>query len=310
MRRSQTDSIGLVLSDVAEPAFAEMMHGVQESAYAEGMTLLVANSDETAERELRAVRTLLERRVDGVILARVADSGDEVIDELKRSEVPVVLMDRLAGPGFDQVGTESRSSMRELVDHLVIQGHARIALIVGDTRVSPLSERLVGFEDAVRACGLAAADQFVLRSESKTEDFSARLTAALAEYRPTALIACSTYLAAGALTVVNSLGLRIPADLAFAAFDGFPYADLFAPHITTVRQPGFDVGATAVRLLLSRISGDAGEPSTVWLTPSVEYRESTRRIVPPFDGPAPDRSSGLFDPPDRPSPPSMRRSIQ
>jgi LacI family transcriptional regulator len=280
MRRSQTDSIGLVLSDVGEPAFAEMMHGVQESAYADGMTLLVANSDETAERELRAVRTLLERRVDGVVLARVADSSDEVMDELTKAGVPVVLMDRLAGLRVDQVGTENRSSMRELVDHLVGHGHRRIVAVVGDTRVSPLRERLEGFNDAVRSIGLAEEDQAVLLSSSKTEDLSDRLAAVLREHRPTALIACSTHLAAGALTVVRRLGMAIPSDLAFATFDGFPYPELFEPHITTVRQPGFEVGAAAVRLLISRIGGSAGDPSTVRLSPTIEFRESTGPHVP------------------------------
>jgi LacI family transcriptional regulator len=280
MRRSQTDSIGLVLSDVGEPAFAEMMHGVQESAYADGMTLLVANSDETAERELRAVRTLLERRVDGVVLARVADSSDEVMDELTKAGVPVVLMDRLAGLRVDQVGSENRSSMRELVDHLVGHGHRRIVAVVGDTRVSPLRERLEGFNDAVRSIGLAEEDQAVLLSSSKTEDLSDRLAAVLREHRPTALIACSTHLAAGALTVVRRLGMAIPSDLAFATFDGFPYPELFEPHITTVRQPGFEVGAAAVRLLISRIGGSAGDPSTVRLSPTIEFRESTGPHVP------------------------------
>lgn len=275
MRRSQTDSIGLVLSDAGEPAFAEMMHGVQESADADGMTLLVANSDETAERELRAVRALLARRVDGIVLARVAGSSDEVIEELQRSGVPVVLMDRLASLPFDQVGTENRSSMRELVDHLVGQGHQRIALVVGDTRVSPLLERLEGFLDAVRSVGLREDEQVVLRSHSKGEDLSAPLRVALEERRPTAIIACSTFLAAGALAEVKRLGLAIPGDLAFATFDGFPYPDLFEPHITTVRQPGFDVGAAAVRMLISRIGGSSGEPSIARLSPSIEYREST-----------------------------------
>jgi LacI family transcriptional regulator len=276
MRRSQTESIGLVLSDAGEPAFAEMVRGIHEGAESEGLTLLVANSDEDPDRELRAIRTLLARRVDGLVLARVAGSSDAAIEELQRSKVPFVLMDRLADLAVDQVGTANDSAMSELVSHLAGQGHHRLALVVGDTRVPPLRERRDAFEAAVSAEGLEPGSQIVVASQSKRDDISEPVRRALrGPNRPTALIACSTFLAASALAVVQELALSVPRDLAFATFDGFAYPDLFSPHLTTVRQPAFEVGMTAIQLLNARIASPESRATTVRLAPTVEYREST-----------------------------------
>src|SRR5215207_294333 len=97
MRRSRTDSIGLVVSDAGEPAFAEMVHGVEDAAAERGLTLLLANSAENSEREQRAVRTLLDRRVDGLILARAADSSTSLMESLQNEKSPIILLDRLFG---------------------------------------------------------------------------------------------------------------------------------------------------------------------------------------------------------------------
>jgi LacI family transcriptional regulator len=275
MRRSQTETLGVVVSDAGEPAFAEMVRGVHEAAEAQGLTLLVANSDEDGERELRAVRALLARRVDGLVLARVADSSEAVLEELQAASVPFVLMDRLTDLELDQVGTENRRVMRELVEHLAARGHERFLLVVGDTRVPPLRERLEAFLEAVEGEALDPALQTVVDNRSKRQDLTDAVDAGLREGHATAMIACSTFLAARGLEVLQRRGIAIPRDLAFATFDGFAYADLFSPHLTTVRQPAFDVGAEAVRLITTRLADPDRAPTTIRLEPTIEYRDST-----------------------------------
>ena len=150
MRRSKTDSIGLIVSDGGEPAFAEMIRGVEETAASQGITLLLANSAEDPQREARAVQALLERRVDGLILARAAGSGPDALADFANYDTPLVLMDRLSDDPFDQVGVENRQPIMELVEHLVSQGHQRILLIAGDTRVATLHERHEAFQEVDR----------------------------------------------------------------------------------------------------------------------------------------------------------------
>jgi LacI family transcriptional regulator len=275
MRRSRTDSIGLIVSDGGEPAFAEMIRGVEETAASQGITLLLANSAEDPEREKRAVLALLERRVDGVILARAAGSGPDVLAEFANQNTPLVLMDRLSGEPYDQVGVENREPIRELVEHLASQGHKRILLIAGDTRVATLRERHEAFQKAMIAAGVSPKDQPKVIAGEPVETDAGIQDALSAAKPPTAVIACSTVLAAAALRQIQQRGLRIPEDIAFATFDGFAYADLFQPQLTTVRQPAFQVGAMAAELLTKRIADKSGETSIVRLAPKIEYRGST-----------------------------------
>jgi LacI family transcriptional regulator len=275
MRRSKSDSIGLVVSDAGEPAFAEMVHGVEQAAAERGLTLLLANSAEDEEREQRAVRTLLNRRIDGLILARAADTAPDLIASLQNEKAPVVLLDRLYGDvPLDQVGADNRDSMRRLMAHLAGQGHRRFAVIAGDTRVPALAERLDGFHDGARDAGLEPTEQLVLTG-ADVPTMQAALAEALSHGRPTALIACSTPLAVTALRSMEQAGIETPRDIAFATFDGFDNADLFRPRLTTVRQPAFDMGIAAVRLLTERLESPDASPRTVRLHQSIELREST-----------------------------------
>jgi LacI family transcriptional regulator len=275
MRRSRTDSIGLIVSDGGEPAFAEMIRGVEETAASQGITLLLANSAEDPDREARAVEALLERRVDGLILARAAGSGPEALAEFANQDTPLVLMDRLSEDPFDQVGVENREPIKELVVHLLSQGHERILLIGGDTRVSTLRERHEAFQEAMTVAGIPPQNQMTVAAGEPAATDAAIHDALSAAKPPTAVIACSTILAAAALRHIQRRGLRMPDDIAFATFDGFAYADLFQPQLTTVRQPAFQVGATAAELLTKRIADKSSDTSIVRLAPVIEYRAST-----------------------------------
>lgn len=277
MRRSRTDSIGLVVSDAGEPAFAEMVHGVEYAAAAQNLTLLLANSAESPERETRAVQTLLQRRVDGLILARCPDSSAEVEAQLGEGSPPVVLLDRVFdGAPCDQVGADNRESMRRLAEHLLARGHRQFVVVAGDTRVPTLTERLAGFRDAVGT-----------RSDVKAAVLegieNGRLKAALAEVLgrrdATCVIAASTPLAVAALEGLRAAGLAVPGDIAFATFDGFDHSDLFQPSITTVRQPAFDMGAAAVGLLLERLQSPKASPRVTRLQQRLELRSSSEDYV-------------------------------
>lgn len=275
MRRSRTDSIGLVVSEAGEPAFAEMVHGVEHAAAERGLTLLLANSAEDAEREAKAIRTLLERRIDGLVLARAADSRPSLLAELQAEKTPVVLLDRLFPEvGLDQVGADNRESMRRLTQQLASQGHREIAIVAGDVRVPALSERLDGFLDGIRDGALSAESQVVLRGV-RDEELLATLTTLLREDRVTAIVSCSTPLAVVALRAISDAARTTPGDVAFATFDGFSNSDLFRPGITTVRQPAFEMGVAAVGLLADRMAAPGIGPRTLRLHQSLELREST-----------------------------------
>ncbi|MET8805456.1 LacI family DNA-binding transcriptional regulator [Streptomyces sp. NPDC004546] len=276
MRRSRTDSIGLILTDVSEPAFAAMARGVEREAMDAGCTVLLANSGEDPDLEARALEVLAERRVDGLLIAPVARSHREVITAVVDQGTPVVLIDRLDGVKADQVGVENTAPMRELVLHLVAHGHQRIALAAGDTDVSTIAERRRGYLEALDEAGIAADDTLIVTGTGRADDTRERMTGVLRQSQPpSAVVAASTETAAGVLAAAKGLGLTTPEDFAFATFDGFPYADLFRPGITTITQPAHEIGATAMQLLLSRIDGTlTSRPRAIRLEPEITYRES------------------------------------
>jgi LacI family transcriptional regulator len=276
MKRAQSDSIGLVVSDPAEPAFADMVRGVEQEAAKQGLTLLLAASGEDPDHERRAIEVLLARRVDGLILARASGSDDAVLDDLAREKMPVVLMDRLYDVALDQVGVRNREAMAELIGGLLRAGHRSVVLVAGDLTVPTLRERHLGYLDALAAQGLSEQDARVLAGDVDLAGAREAVHALLAGGpAPTAVVTSSTVLAAGALTALAEAGLHTPDDLAFATFDGFAYADLFQPHLTTVRQPAHEVGAQALRMLVERIADPAAAPRTVRLDPVIEHRRST-----------------------------------
>lgn len=275
MRRSRTDSIGLVVSDAGEPAFAEMVHGVEQAAAENNLTLLLANSAEDASREQRAITTLMNRRVDGLILACSANSDITSVGALDQERAPVVLLDRLHRTlPFDQVGADNRGSMRALVNHLAKQGHQCFTVIAGDTRVPTLTERLEGFHDGLRDSQLSPNGHVILEGTDNASLLK-QATEAARNHQISAFIACSTPLAVIGLNALQSAGLRVPENVAFATFDGFRNPDLFRPRITTVRQPAYEMGMTAVQLLLARLDSPKAGPRTVRLQQSIELRDST-----------------------------------
>ena len=280
MRRARTDSIGLVVSDAGEPAFADMVHGVEEAAAQLGLSLLLANSAEDPARERAAVEALLDRRVDGLILARAAGSSPVLLERIREEKKPLVLLDRLADLDVDQVGVNNQSAMAALVEHLTDRGHERIMLVSGDLRVSSLRERHDGFRAAMSKQGLDVPGGLLCEGTVTAAETFDRVQAVLrasaeAGERPTAVLACSTLLAAGALRALQHAGLRVPGNMAFATFDGFTYSDLFQPQITTVRQPAFRLGESAVSLLMRRLETPDAPTRILRLESEIEFRSST-----------------------------------
>ena len=277
MRRSRTDSIGLVVSDAGEPAFADMVHGVEEAAAQHGLSLLLANSAEDPDRERAAVEALLDRRVDGLIIARAAGSSAGLLERIREEKKPLVLLDRLSDLDVDQVGVNNQSSMASLVEHLTVRGHQRILLVSGDLRVSSLRERHDSFHTAMLTRGLTVtADLLCEGTVTAAATFdSVKTLLRTSQERPTAVLACSTLLAAGALRAVQHEGMRVPETIAFATFDGFTYSDLFEPRITTVRQPAFQLGESAVSMLMRRLDTPTAPTQILRLDAEIEFRRST-----------------------------------
>ncbi|MDQ6795346.1 MAG: LacI family transcriptional regulator [Chloroflexota bacterium] len=300
LRRAQTECIGLVVTDTGQPGFAEMIRGVEGEATAAGFTLLLADSAEDLERQLASVAALVERRVDGLLLAQVSRTPRSLVESLVARGVRLVLIDRLSTPDVDQVGVETIEPMKTLVRHLIDRGHTRIALIAGDDAIPTLRERREGYVEAMVETPDPDQREAVAVEVTTPAEARAAVHGLFAAARPpTALVAASQLIAVGTLQALADLKLRIPGDVAVAVFDDFPHADLFRPRLTSVVQPNVAVGREAVRLLVRRIQDPRAAPRTIRLKAEIAHRESCG--CPPgapvarADMPAPDPPP--FDPP-------------
>jgi len=276
LARQRTQSLGLAISGLSNPYFTDVIAAVEAAATSAGHTLLLAETRDDPEQELRVVRTLIERRVDGLLLAPSAGAAELALPYLAVQDTPVVLIDRFVdGVALDQVGSENEEPTRALVAHLIANGHRRIGMVVGIAGLSTTDERVRGYRAALRDAGLEPDDALVAGGGSHAD--GARTAAArlldLAE-PPTALVSGNNHMTIGVLRALKARGLRVPEDIALVAFDDFEWADLFAPRLTVIAQPTAQLGARGVELLLSRLEEPGLAPRTERLAAGFVHRDS------------------------------------
>jgi LacI family transcriptional regulator len=272
---ASTTSIGLAISVLSNPYFGELVHAIEAEASNAGYTLLLGDTHDEAEQELRIVRALQARRVDGLVLAPSPGAAAGTLAQLAAQNIPVVLIDRLTAAEFDQVGTENEAPTAHLVAHLASHGHERIAMVSGLAGLSTTAERTAGYRRGLAESRLDYDPALVVDGGSRSDLAQVAVRTLLALPKPpTALVVGNNAMTIGAMRALREAGLAVPRDMALAAFDDFEWADLFSPRLTTVAQPCLEIGAHAVRLLLGRLADPTLPPRTVRLEPSFMCRES------------------------------------
>jgi LacI family transcriptional regulator len=281
MRR--TDTIALLLSDMTNPFFTTVAHGVETAANAAGLALLLANSTESEAEEQRLIETLLQRRVDGICFVPAGD-GTATIRQALENNTPVVALDRRPkGRVADIVRSDSLGGARQLGELVTSLGHRVTAIVSGPVGVSTADDRVRGFRHAIAACPGARPPR-VFRGQFTVESGREMARAAMAVHpRPTALFAANNFIAIGVLHVLAELGIRVPEDVAVVGFDDLPPAIVIFPFLTVAAQPAFEMGQRSV--------GAAGGPLGGANPEGTGDRAPDGALDPPLERPA-DHSSG------------------
>ena len=264
-----TRSLGVAISLVANPYFAELIRAIEHETTRSGYTLVLADTHDEPDAEQAAVRTLRSRRVDGLILTPSPRATGTVLPELAKLGIPVVLLDRLTtSQHIDQVGPENVYATSGLVRHLADLGHRRIGMISGAPGLATTSERVLGYRLGLGRSRLSWDSSLVVSGESAAAPAAAGLGTLLElEDPPTAVIAGNNTMLSGVLHECRRRGLRVGRDLAVVGYDEVEWADLLDPPVTTVAQPVEEMGRTAVRMLLDRI-GDPDRPAVTKRLPT------------------------------------------
>ena len=273
----RTHTVGLLISDIANPFFIRAVRAIEDGAQENGYNVILCNTDEDAAKETQYLRVLMEKRVDGIILATTAGSR-QMVRDVRWRRIPLVLFDReLPGVATDLVKVDGVTGGRLATEHLLGLGHRRIAIIHGPVVRSTGAERLQGYLDALRAAGLQPDPALIREGDFKQESgrVLARQLLALTP-RPSALFCTNNLMTVGALQTLGEQGVRMPADLSLVGYDDMEWWTLTHPPLTTVGQPVYELGREAMRLLLAQIgmAGTRRRPQRVVLKPGLIVRDS------------------------------------
>jgi LacI family transcriptional regulator len=256
LRTDETRTLGLVISDVLNPFFTELARSVEDEARALGYSVVIGNADERPAVQDHHVRSLLERRIDGLLVSPT-EGGSPLMLEAVRSGTPLVFVDRwLEGVEVPVIRTDGRLAVRDLVAHLHGLGHRRLAVIAGPAGTATGRERVNAFRAALRDFGLDLPPEYTGQGDFQAAS-GRRATAAFLDLPrpPEVVFATDNLMALGAMDEIRARGLRVPDDVALVAFDDIPWFVHTDPPITAIAQPTQALGKAAVRSLVDLVEG-------------------------------------------------------
>lgn len=266
-------TFGLILSDLSNPFFPELVKSIQECANQKGYEITLANTNYDAGRTVASVQRMLEQRVSGVAVM-TSEMDAALAERLARREIAVVFLDvGQVGPYVSNIAVNYEKGIRAGVEHLLALGHRRIAYISGPQRLKSAQRRLLAFTKTMKKYESAP---FIYEGDFKATGGQQAVTAMLQQkQRPTAIVAANDLMAMGAMRELRKAGLHVPQDISVVGYDDILFAELTDPPLTTVALPRGEIGRAAVEALLHTVNNESKQGLEYKITPKLIVREST-----------------------------------
>lgn len=278
LRTRRSMSVLLVVRDVGNPFYLEILKGVEATAREAGYAVLMGNTENDPDREVEYFNMLRDGHADGMILMTGKLPPPEPGESADLSHLPVVIaLEMIEGSGFPHVQIDNVAAAEAAVDHLIALGHRRIAHIAGPLPEVMALRRRDGYRAAMEAAGLAVPEGYEVRGDYLLESGEACVSDLFAlPEPPTAIFAANDEMAYGAIHALRRLGRDVPGDVSVVGFDDLYLSKAFYPPLTTVSQPRADIGRTAMSQLLNVLSdGDAAAEPAIVLPTTLNIRGST-----------------------------------
>lgn len=275
---NRSGGIGVTTNDIGSPYYGVMIRGVEAAIEDAGFHLMVSSGHARAGSERSAIEFLKQRRSDALIVQAEALSDGELIELASRSDVPVVIFGRRI-PELDAVSVhlDNEAGGRIATEHLLENGHRRIAHIAGPLRFPDARHRLQGYRDALDAAGIAYDDHLVVEGDFREAGGRAAMERLLGRAADLdAVFVANDQMAAGAMRAARDRGLDVPRDLSLVGYDDVLLAQYLSPTLTTVRQPLFDMGRAAADIAIALLEQKKVEVRTRF-EPELVVRESVAR---------------------------------
>lgn len=275
----RTGTVGIVVSDISNPFFGELLLGVEEVLRPQNYALIICNTNETLEYEAHYLNLLLNQRVDGIIAAATSQPWVE-LSNAEVQHTPIVFVDRTFKDLQDfYVGVDNKNGAYQGTQHLIRCGYRKIGILAGLDRLSTMRERLDGYCQALRDAGLPVNNEWIIPSQLSVEGGRQAMRKLFCQAdSPEAVFINNNLLALGALLEMGELNLRCTEDVGIVSFDDHPWAAVSCPPLTVVRQPTRKLGQVSAEMILARINNQPVPEKRIILDCEIVERQSCRSI--------------------------------
>ncbi|MGZ0803712.1 DNA-binding transcriptional regulator CytR [Kluyvera ascorbata] len=279
MKRNESRTILVIVPDICDPFFSEVIRGIEVTAAAQGYLVLIGDCAHQNQQEKTFIDLIITKQIDGMLLLGSRLPFDASIEE-QRNLPPMVMANEFAPElGLPTVHIDNLTASFDAVNYLHELGHQRIACIAGPEEMPLCHYRLQGYVQALRRCGITVDPHYIARGNFTYEAGANALEQLLVLPQPPTAIFChSDIMALGALSYAKRQGLKVPDDLSIIGFDNISLAEFCDPPLTTVSQPRFDIGREAMLLLLNQLSGQFVDSGSRLLDCELIIRGSTSKI--------------------------------
>lgn len=280
LKMNRTRTIGMLVTTSTNPFFGEVVKGVERSCYHKGYNLILCNTEGDNERMKASINTLLQKRVDGLLLMCSTLEGERIEVFDRYPDIPVVVMDW--GPMLfpsDKIQDNSLRGGYIAANYLIECGHKEIGCITGPLIRHQAQMRYEGYKRAVLEAGLDIHPNWIVEADFECEGGYEAFNKMLAKGPlPSAIFVSNDMMAMGVINAANEKGIRIPEDLSLMGYDDIHIARFMSPALTTIHQPKYRLGKAAVDTLLARLENEALEPQIVQLEPTLVVRKSIKMM--------------------------------
>jgi DNA-binding LacI/PurR family transcriptional regulator len=277
LRLQRTHTIAIVVPDLSNSFYTELIRGVRDYTVTVNYTLLVGDSRERWEEERAYLEEFRRRRADGIVRVPAVDDNGAMAARIA-GEIPIVYADRLPrhqGRAAGRVGVDSEAAAEHATRYLLSLGHRRIAIITGPQENRNSADRLDGYRRALRSAGIALDPSLICAGDNTFASGHRQAMEVLSRLeRPTAIFSTNNMMALGALRAIQELQLRCPKEISLLGFDDFEWATLLRPALTMISQPAREIGALAARTLIEHIEGRSRGSETQILPTQLVLRGS------------------------------------
>ena len=283
LRQKKSNTIGVIIPEIVHFFFSTVISGIEDVAYSKGYSVIFSQSGESQERERLNIQEMFNHRVDGYLISVSKNTSDPThLNAIIEKGIPLVFFDRaFDGVNCSKVLSDDFTGGYEATKHLLDQGYRRIAHLAGPQNLEISNRRLEGYKKALMDFGLGIDSNLIFFEEdSSNEEYAYNLTLQLLEKRgrPQAIFAHNDLAAIGVKSAVKSKGLSIPEDMAIVGISNWHLTSLTDPPLSTVAQPGFEIGQQACELLIKEIESKETEyiePETKVLPTELIIRKSS-----------------------------------